>query len=357
MRKILSFTATLVVFLTFHSSAQERVNIHNFSKMRSSYGSPSTARSESGGPNNGSDFTGYSGTGANINVVYHRVNWTVDPRNATNIITGTVVTYFKTITSGVNSISFDLNKNSFNNGSLSVTYHGSACSVSFPTTGNVNILNITLAGSPNLGNNVLDSVVINYSGVSPGVVGWAQGYQQTTVSGDKYTTSLSESYEDRDFWPCKADMQDKIDSMDINVTVPWVTATADTFWVATNGLLYDSTITGSNRTFKLKTRYPIASYLVCLSVAKFTRYHRNKVINGTNVPVVFYLLRNTGTQSTKVAAMDKITDVLGNHSDAMIYFVKDKIPSTAVTLPIKWLTEFSNWMKADGFNYVITIKD
>lgn len=249
--------------------------------------------------------TGYSGTGANINVVYHRINWTVDPRTPTNIITGTVVTYFKTIAANVSSITMDLHSN-FNNGSLSITYHGTPCTNSF--TGK--IVTITLP-STIAAVNTLDSFVINYSGVPPVASGPAQGYQRSGTAPNQYTGSLAESYEDRDWWPCKADMQDKIDSMDINVTVPWVNnANGDTFWVATNGLLYDSAINAGTRTFKFKTRYPIASYLVTLSVGKFTRYYRNVNISGTNVPVVYYILRNTANHATKTAAMDKINVAL-----------------------------------------------
>jgi len=263
--------------------------------------------------NGNSDFTGYSGTGANLDVVYQRVDWTVDPRAASNTITGIVVIYFRTIAANVSAINFDLNKNSFNNGSLSVFYHGGACVFSFPTIGNVNIINITIPNIPAI--NTLDSVTINYSGVPPGPSGAAQGYQRYGASPNQYTSSLSESYEDRDWWPCKADMQDKIDSMDINVNVPWINnANGDTFWVATNGLLYDSTISLGTRLFKFKTRYPIASYLVCLSVGKFTRYYRTAYANGTAVPTVYYILRNTTNHATKTTAMDKVNVVLDTFS-------------------------------------------
>ena len=254
--------------------------------------------------------TGYSGTGANINVVYHRCDWTIDPNSATKTITGTVTTYFKTTQANVSSLSFDLNKTSFNNGSLVVTYHGITCAKSFPSSGLVNILNITLP-STIVAANTLDSIVIAYSGIPPAVSGAAEGYQSGGTGTNKYIMTLAESYEDRDWWPCKADMQDKVDSMDIIVNVPWIVASADTFWVATNGVLVDSTITSATtRRFKFKTRYPIAPYLVCVSVGKFTRYYRYVNINGTNTPIAYYILRNTTNHATKVAAMDQMTPVV-----------------------------------------------
>jgi hypothetical protein len=297
--------AAIAFLLCLHNAAAQEEVLHYHR-----HASPLKETDEFPSP----ESSGNSGTGANMDVVFHRVNWTVNPNAATNLITGSVVTYFKTLTANVSAISFDLNKTSFNNGSLSVTYHGTGCTVSFPTTGNQNILNILLP-SAIAAANTLDSVTINYSGVPPIASGAAQGYQKTSYLDaasvtQRYTTSLAESYEDRDFWPCKADMQDKVDSMDINVTVPW--SGVDTFWVATNGVLVDSAISAGNRTFKFKTRYPIPTYLVCLSVAKFRKFYRNVNVSGTNVPVQYYLLAGKAASyyTNAVTAMDKINPVL-----------------------------------------------
>ena len=48
------------------------------------------------------------GSGANINVVYYRCNFTIDSGTSKNI-SGTVATYFKTTAVHVSVISFDLN--------------------------------------------------------------------------------------------------------------------------------------------------------------------------------------------------------------------------------------------------------
>lgn len=291
---------TVVLFFSRPAIAQS-TDPETYHKINRNYfNSPTTENS-----------TGYSGTGANIDVFYHRANWTIDPNSPTKVITGTVTTYFKTTQANVSAINFDLNKASFNNGSLVVTYHGITCTKSFPSSGLINILNITLPVTiPSIGTR--DSVVINYSGIPPVVSGAAEGYQVGTNGTDKYVMTLSESYEDRDWWPCKADMKDKIDSaMDMNFTVPWNVATADTFWVAANGILVDSSmITATTRNFSYKTTYPIASYLVALSVGKFKRYYRSVNINGTNTPVAYYLLRNTTNHAAKIANMDQMNLVI-----------------------------------------------
>jgi Peptidase family M1 domain len=315
MRGNLFITALLVLFSVCQLTAQQQPYVHGLlSPPRGSFVKKDPGNAFNNNPTE-NNSTGNSGTGANLDVVYMRVDWTIDPRTPTNIITGTVLIRFKTIVANVSTITFDLNSGSFNNASTVITYHGSTIA---GRTVASNILTIPLP-SAIVTSGTLDSVTVAYSGVPPGVSGAAQGYQKGTgtlgASPNQYTGSLSESYEDRDWWPCKADMQDKIDSMDINVTVPWIlNANADTFWVATNGVLYDSTITGSNRTFKYKTRYPIASYLVAVSVGKFNRYYSAVNISGTIVPVQFYILKNTATQPAKVTAMTKINAVVDSLS-------------------------------------------
>jgi aminopeptidase N len=153
--------------------------------------------------------TGFSGTGSNIDVNYHRCEWSADPDDATKTLTGKITTYFSTLISNVSSLSFDFNSTSFNNGFLAVTYHGLFCSYNFPSSGNTNILNITLPTTiVNAG--TVDSITINYQGIPPAPNGNAEGYQRKVDgAGNNYIYTLSESFEDKDWWPCKADMQDK----------------------------------------------------------------------------------------------------------------------------------------------------
>ena len=255
--------------------------------------------------------TGQSGTGANIDVVYHKVYWRINPDSAVKAIGGYVQTNFKTIQAGVSSISIDLNAVLTVD---SIRFMGAKIlSGNITRTGNV--LNIALGTS--LENNHLDSIWIYYHGTPPAVSGSAEGYQKASdpTSGQNYIYTLSESYEDRDWWPCKADMQDKIDSMDIIVNVPW--SGPDTFWVASNGKLIDSTITGNSRTFTYKSHYPIASYLVCVCVARYNRYYRTVNIGGVNVPVYYYLFRgkSASTYNSILAVMDNVNTMVTNLSN------------------------------------------
>ena len=272
----------------------------------------------------GQGTTGFSGTGANINVDNYQIYWRINPDSALGL-KGTVKIKFKTTAANVNSITFDLRKkvttptasgftiNSiiWNGAALTTTPQPNASSI---VTVPVNI--------PILGTR--DSLIISYSGIPPIASGAAAGYNLASdpLAGNNVNT-LSESYEDRDWWPCKADMQDKADTIDISVNVPYrtndpVAANAtDTFWVASNGTLIDSAIDLSgtqaqrNRTFKYINRYPMVSYLVCVGVARYTRFYRGTInIGGNNMPVVYYLYAGKTDYTPILAAMDKATEAL-----------------------------------------------
>jgi aminopeptidase N len=244
---------------------------------------------------------GNSGTGSNIDVKYHRFDWRINPDSSVKYIKGSVTTYFVTTQANVSSITFDLNKASFNNSNLIIRYHGATVTKSFPTTGNVNIVTINLPVT--LAQGVLDSVTINYGGSPPAVSGAAEGYQKKKWNNvDNYIYSLSESYEDRDWWPCKADMQDKIDSLDIKVSTP------SAFKVATQGVLATTVTSGTSKIYTYRHRYPIASYLVSIGVAKYTEFVRTPVnVNGTNVPITYFLF-NRSSYTSQLAALDFCRD-------------------------------------------------
>ena len=251
--------------------------------------------------------TGHSGTGSNIDVKYHKCYWRVNPDSTIKAIGGYVQTNFVTINDSVNTITFDLINNLlvdsvlFHNAKLAATNIKHASNI------------LTIGLGTYIRKNNLDSVTIYYHGTPPSPSGASAGYVKARdfVTGQNYICTLSESYEDKNWWPCKADMQDKIDSIDIIVNVPW--SGADTFWVASNGRLLDSTISNKSRTFRFHSAYPMASYLVCISVARYNRYYSGTIrIGKAEVPVVYNLIRGKSPQQDSgiVAEMDKIKPVL-----------------------------------------------
>lgn len=239
--------------------------------------------------------TGTSGSGANINVKHHNIYWRINP-DSTKYIRGTVTTKFQTKVANVNTITFDLNKSSFNNTGLVVKYHGAIISKSFPASGNVNLLTINLP-TP-LALNAIDSVTVFYRGVSPAENGQALGYQKAVFGSSNYIYTLSESYEEKDWWPCKADMQDKIESIDITVSTP------SAFKVATQGKLLKTIVSGSSTKYTYRHQYPIASYLVSICVAKFTEFNRTPITIGTTTVPVEYKLFNRSSYTSILTALD-----------------------------------------------------
>jgi hypothetical protein len=258
--------------------------------------------------------TGYSGTGANYDVKYEKMALRVSPDSAL-YLKGSVQTNFLTIQSNVTAISFDLNSVF----TVDSVYYEESKLPSANITRSGNVLNIALGVS--LPINTYDSVRIYYKGVPP-YYGGPEGFRKLNTGASNgnynYMMSVAESYQDRDWWPCKADMQDKIDTMEFKINVPWAyPAAADTFWIVANGMLLDSTITGNDRTFTYRTSYPIASYLVGISVGRFNHYYRGTVnINGTNVPVIYNLLlgRTPAQYNSCLTAMDKMKLVLVAYS-------------------------------------------
>ena len=260
--------------------------------------------------------TGTSGTGSNIDVIYHKIFWRLNPDSlngttSVKYIKGSVQFNFKTTQANVSIITFDL-RSVLLLDSIRFRSNQFLLNSGYTRVGNIVTLNL----GTSLPINFIDSFIVYYKGVPPAIAGAAQGFQLTQASpaGSKspgrVLSTLSESYEDRDWWPCKADMQDKVDSMEINVSVPWIPASADTFWVATNGKMIDSSIVGNSRIFKFKTKYPIASYLVSVTVARFDRYYRSVNTGTTIVPVVYNLAKGASTTAAAVSAMDKVNDVL-----------------------------------------------
>jgi aminopeptidase N len=249
-----------------------------------------------------------AGQGSNIDVVYHRCFWRINPDSPSTtapakFLKGSVTTHFVTKQASVGSISFD-----FNNVHTvdSVRYRGSRLSSANIVWRTTKVLQLNFPTAiPSAG--TLDSLTIFYKGTPPPVNGEALGYQRGGSSTNNYIYTLSQCYEDRDWWPCKHNMQDKIDSMDIIVSVP------SSFWVAANGKLTDSALVGNSRVFTFKHRYPIASYLVSLGVAKYRRYHRAPVnIGGTSVPIVYNLFNNKTSSSYNniLNALDKCREEL-----------------------------------------------
>lgn len=197
-----------------------------------------------------------SGAANTYDLNYHRCIWTLDP--AVNYIKGAITSHFKPTVSGFTSMQFDLDA-SFTIDS--VKYHASL--LSFSQTAPA-LLQITFPAT--LPINVLDSVTVFYQGAPPNT-GFGSFIQTTHgPSSTPVIWTLSEPFGARDWWPCKQDLNDKVDSVETITTVP------NGNRVASNGVLLSEVTSGSNTTFHWKTKHPIAAYLIAVATTNYAVY-------------------------------------------------------------------------------------
>lgn len=105
----------------------------------------------------------------------------------------------------------------------------------------------------------------------------------TTKAGNPVIWTLSEPYGAKDWWPCKQDLVDKIDSISITINCP------PQFKAVANGLKVKEEIINGNRSFTFKHNYPITSYLVAIAVADYDVFNENIPYRDTVLNFVNYV--------------------------------------------------------------------
>jgi len=190
----------------------------------------------------------------NYDLNYHRCEWEINPE--VNYIKGCVTSFFKPTVIDFSQLQFNLSK------ALrvdSIKYHNSL--LNFIHTDN-DLLQINFSNS--IAIHTLDSVSVYYQGTP---VSTDMGsFVQSTHNGAPIIWTLSEPYGAKDWWPCKQNLSDKIDSADIFITTPQINK------AASNGLLLSENTSGSNKICHWKTTYPIACYLIGVAVTNYVAY-------------------------------------------------------------------------------------
>ncbi len=129
---------------------------------------------------------------------------------------------------------------------------------------------LATAGTPILQNQLFDAIVY-YKGTCPsgGAAAIGNGYNIDTSPswGNEVSWSLSESFVAYEWFPCKQDLKDKIDSS-------WVFATTDSVnMVGSNGLLKNVVVVGNKKRYEWKSKHPIDYYLISVATAKYKQYN------------------------------------------------------------------------------------
>lgn len=205
----------------------------------------------------------------NYDLVYNRLELEVDP--AVQYISGDVTAYFKA-KENLNSIVFDLADN------LNVTQvmqRGNP--LSFTHSEDELVINLFNT----LYINVLDSITITYQGVPQDQDdSFVTHYQNGTPA----LFTLSQPYGAMQWWPCKQDLNDKIDSIDIFIKAP------AQYTAVANGVEKSIALDGlGKKTTHFKHNYPIPAYLVAIAVTNYQVYEQTVQGITHTFPIVNYL--------------------------------------------------------------------
>lgn len=206
---------------------------------------------------------------ANYDVTYHKLEFTVNP--AVYFITGKVTTTFKAL-SNMTTVTFDLtNELTVSSVKIGVT------NLAFVQNSN-NELVITLPSTVTTGS--FATVEINYSGQpAAGEDAFSQGIH----SGTPIIWTLSEPFGARDWWPCKQDLNDKIETIDVYITAP------SQYVSVSNGVEISAITSGSNKTTHFKHEYPIPAYLVAIAVTNYQIFTQTAGTAPNTFPIVNYI--------------------------------------------------------------------
>jgi len=201
---------------------------------------------------------------------YHRMEWTVDP--AVNYISGEITSYFVPTEGEFQQINFDFADNM----TVTEVSYGSETLSTEQADDNlkINLPEIIPVGQ-------LDSISVKYEG-APNSVGFGS-FEQGTHNGVPILWTLSEPYGAKVWWPCKQDLTDKIDSVDIIVKTP------EAYRVGSNGKLVSETPEDDSMIYHWKHRYPITTYLVAIAITNYEVFSDFVEIENGAIEVLNYV--------------------------------------------------------------------
>ena len=215
----------------------------------------------------------------NYDVTYQKLEFTVNP--AVYNIVGKVTTTY-TALSDMSTVTFDLTNelvvSSVKLGATNLTFLQNANDELVIT-----LPSIQLAGTSRI-------IEINYSG-APAT--GEQAFTTSTHNGVPVIYTLSEPFGARDWWPCKQDLNDKINAIDIYITAP------SQYISVANGLEISQVVNGLNKTTHFQHNYPIPAYLVAIAVTNYSIFTQTAGTAPNDFPIVNYIYPETLTPSVQ----------------------------------------------------------
>jgi aminopeptidase N len=216
----------------------------------------------------------------NYDITYHQLEFTVDP--AVSFISGKITTTFTALTD-MNSITFDMANELVVS---SVIKNGTT--LAFSESGN-NELVIDFPSTVASGTS--STIEVNYSGVPP--VSGFDSFEASLHAGTPVMWTLSEPFGAKDWWPCKQDLNDKINSIDVYVTAP------SQYTVASNGLEQSQVVNGANKTTHFHHSYPIPAYLIAFAVTNYVIINQTAGTAPNTFPIINYIYPENNTTAVQ----------------------------------------------------------
>jgi aminopeptidase N len=210
-------------------------------------------------------------SGQAYDIVYHNIKLNIDP--AVRQISGSVTSKLIALETNFTRFSFDLENAMtvdsilWEGAKLSFSHSNEEVQIditSQPINTEIDI-EIFYHGDPTIN----DQKAFSYDFQKDGPIAW----------------TLSQPYGAYGWWPCKQQLADKIDSLDLEITIPKGNKAAG------NGILIRvDTLPNEDLVFHWKHRYPIATYLVAVAVTNYyEESHYIKLSNGDSVFHIDYL--------------------------------------------------------------------
>ena len=212
---------------------------------------------------------------SNYDITYHKLEFKVDP--AVYFISGKVTTTYTALVD-ITTITFDLSKelkvSSVVQNGVNLTY----------SQNSTNELVINLNSNQLSGTNT--TLEINYSGQPP--LSGSGGFTTSTHNANPILWTLSEPFNAMNWWPCKQDLNDKVNSIDVFITAP------SQYVSVSNGVEPEAPIvTGNLKTTHFHHSYPIPAYLIAIAVTNYSVYVQNYGTEPNQFPIINYLYPET----------------------------------------------------------------
>ncbi|PZR23804.1 MAG: peptidase M1 [Flavobacterium psychrophilum] len=228
-------------------------------------------------------FTANAHTG-NYDVVYHRLDLTADPN--VHFISGTITTDF-IAKEDMADVTFDLASE------LTVSQVLQNGNNLVFTQNENDELVITLPSTLSTGSQA--RVEITYSGAPPTQ---DEAFVVSQHAGAPVLWTLSEPYGAKDWWPCKQDLIDKIENIDVYITAP------SQYVSVSNGLEQSQTENeDGTKTTHYRHQYPIPAYLVAISISNYGIFTQTAGTVPNEFPIVNYLYPESQTQNEQNLAV------------------------------------------------------